>query len=178
MSFVCLPLWKYFEIVFRGTMEGIITYPKRQYKLAKDGEKCLDLSYKYWNKRLIYGDKFFGQPEANMFGQRSYNGNNTEGVINKLKNGWLERKLKEWENSNNPRHKLLLDEFNHPETHEVDYTNSAPVLIRSDIPEPILAELFTEVFFEKYGVGEYEEYDISNVSDVKGKQIVRRTKRK
>jgi len=150
-------------------MKGIITYPKRQYKLAKDGEKCLDLSYKYWNKRLIYGDKFFGQPEANMFGQRSYNGNNTEGAINKLKNGWLERKLKEWENSNNPRHKLLLDEYYHPGTHPVDYTNSViPLGIDYEewdhLPTPILAELYTEVFFEKYGVGEYKE-DVNDVTN-------------
>jgi hypothetical protein len=158
-----------------------IWYPQRKYKLAPNGEKCLDESYKRYNKRLIYGDEYYGKPESNMFGQRSYNGNNTEGVINKLKSGWLERKLKEWENSNNPRYKLLLDEFNHPDTHEVDYTNSAPVLMRCDeIPEPILAELFTEVFFEKYGVGEYEECDsiISNVNDVKGKQMVRRSIRK
>jgi len=153
---------------------------KYKYIFEKNERPTTEIDINKVTKRIIFGDEFLGKPEPDMFGRRAYNGRWVDGAISKLNDGWLEQKIKDLEQSNEPRDKMILEESKHPYTHTYEGGISNYFLGYFGgyhIPRVLIKELINEVFNEKFGVEEMPS-SVTNINDIKGKTIIRRTKRK
>jgi hypothetical protein len=167
----------------------LIPKQKLRYVYEKDGKPTSQIDMNKCTKRIIYGDEEFGKPERPN--QRtfpgvsaSYNGRETIGIIGKLNSGWVETKMNQLKNSADKRDMMIYTELTHPGTYKYEYSNKELLgvysfYIREYNLNSILAnELINEVFYEKFGEKELIVSPPQTVNDVKGKQILRRNKRK
>ncbi len=151
-----------------GNEEDVIEYPEDMYIFETDGKPTKVIDENKLTKRIVFGDDEYGRPEPDMFGRRAYNGKHIEGAIPKLKNGWLEKQKDIWSQSKNPRNMVLLDEIEHPGTHQFRLSeHQYPLTVywryfdEYYIPRAILNILILESFYEKFGVS-HSVNDVSN----------------
>jgi hypothetical protein len=152
---------------------------KYKYIFEKNGKPTVEVDINKVTKRILYGDDYFGGLESDISRKKGYNGREVSGALSKLENGWLEHKITELELSNDPRDKMILEESKHPYTYIYEGGISNYFLGYFGgyhLQRVLMKELIYEVFYEKFGVE--LSVPVSNVNEVKGKQIIRRNKRK
>jgi hypothetical protein len=133
-------------------------------------------------KRIIYGDKFFGRLDTDMHNHRAYNGKQVIGVIDKLSNGWVDRKAEYWKEYiekypimkkkskwDYDRICKLYDEYlnyksGNPPKYRILLNHNQEIfrvylsfLKDFDIPDTLKMECIIYTFFEKFGNGVLDE---------------------
>lgn len=163
-------------------LDAFIDYPNYKFKYGDGLFPVTKVEPNKLTKRIVYGDEYYGKPEKDMYGHTAYNGNYTVGILEKLRNGWLEKKAIYWKDyidkypimkkksksKYNRIHKLYDEYLNYLQNKPRKYSihlNSRQKPLRIylmflgeyDIPDTLKMELIVETFNEKFGVKDVNE---------------------